>query len=103
MKRFVKGVLNMTVSRAFCAAMFVCVAGSIVVVDAAEYSAQVIKVYDEDEVAALEEAGAQILRRRGDILLCYIPKEDNGGVVIPNSFKQGPEELKSQFKLKARN
>ena len=27
MKRFVKGVLNMTVSRAFCAAMFVCVAG----------------------------------------------------------------------------
>ena len=80
MKRFVKGVLNMTVSRAFCAAMFVCVAGSIVVVDAAEYSAQVIKVYDEDEVAALEDAGAQILRRRGDILLCYIPKEDNGGI-----------------------
>lgn len=40
------------------------------------WSAMLVKVSSEEEVADLVEKGADILRRRGDILLCLVPDED---------------------------
>lgn len=39
-----------------------------------DFLPMVIKIRDEKEVAELREAGAEILRRRGDILLCFVPQ-----------------------------
>lgn len=55
---------------------------------AATYSPQVIKIYDEEELSQLEEEGVQILRRRGDILLCLIPTDNDNEIVIPNSSRK---------------
>lgn len=52
------------------------------------YSPQVIKVYDESEVKELQDAGVEILRRRGDILLCLVPTEGDNEVIIPNSMRK---------------
>ncbi len=37
------------------------------------WSPEVIKIYDESEVDSLLNEGVRILRRRGDILLCFVP------------------------------
>lgn len=49
-----------------------------------KFSAQVIKIYDESALDELEAMGARILRRRGDLLLCFIPTDNPTDVVIPN-------------------
>lgn len=45
----------------------------------------IVKIYDEDEIEDLLDAGVSIERRRGDILLCYFPDSDGNDIVIPNS------------------
>lgn len=51
---------------------------------------RVVKIYSEEELDALLEAGVKIERRRGDILLCYVPVENGEGVVIPNGEDDNP-------------
>lgn len=55
---------------------------------AESFSPQVIKIYNNEEEEALLQEGAQILRRRGDILLCLIPSSNDNEVVIPNSSRK---------------
>ncbi len=55
---------------------------------AASFSPQVIKIYDEEELDQLLEDGVEILRRRGDILLCLVPIESDDEIVIPNSSRK---------------
>lgn len=62
-----------------------------------EYSPQVIKVYDESEVKDLEDAGVEILRRRGDILLCLVPFGEGNEVIIPNSLQKSPKHLSGKI------
>ncbi|MCM1490951.1 MAG: S8 family serine peptidase [Muribaculum sp.] len=62
-----------------------------------EYSPQVIKIYDESEVQELIDAGVDILRRRGDILLCLVPSDGNGEVTIPNSSRKSPRYAKDRL------
>lgn len=52
------------------------------------FSPQVLKIYDEEELNQLEEAGVNILRRRGDILLCLVPTDNDHEIVIPNSLRK---------------
>ncbi len=61
------------------------------------YSPQVIKVYDESEVDELVEAGTEILRRRGDILLCLVPADNSDEVIIPNAHSKSPRRGKGKF------
>ncbi len=54
-----------------------------------EYIPQIIKIYNENEIEKLEDAGVNILRRRGDILLCFIPKDsinDEISPILPNGY-----------------
>ena len=50
-------------------------------------SPRVVKIYDENEIEDLLEAGVSIERRRGDILLCYFPDSDDNEVIITNDVK----------------
>ena len=57
----------------------------------------VIKIYDEDHIKILEEEGVEIMRRRGDILLCLFPGNEDEGIVIPNSVRRMPDKIKSDY------
>ena len=57
----------------------------------AQYIPGVLKIYDESEIDSLTDNGVEIMRRRGDIILCLIPEGDNPGVVIPNSSPKDDE------------
>ncbi|MBD5358547.1 MAG: S8 family serine peptidase [Bacteroides sp.] len=57
-------------------------------ISGASFSPQVIKIYDEEELSRLEEDGVNILRRRGDILLCLVPTDNDHEIVIPNSLRK---------------
>ena len=63
------------------------------------FTPAVVKIHSEDEIKELEESGAEIYRRRGDILLCLFPDDDDQGVIIPNS-KRRSGSLNNKFKLK---
>lgn len=45
-----------------------------------EFLPVVMKIHDENEVGILKDAGVDILRRRADLLLCYVPKDAVGVV-----------------------
>lgn len=51
---------------------------------AATYSPRVVKLYEPSDMDALLEAGAQIFRQRGDIVLCLIPSEGENGEAVSN-------------------
>lgn len=55
-----------------------------------EFVPMVIKVHDENEVAELRDAGAEILRRRGDMLLCFMPQ--NGSETPHRSARRMPKK-----------
>ena len=55
-----------------------------------QYSPGVVKIYDESEIDSLLDEGVEIMRRRGDILLCLFPRKDDT-IIIPNSIpKKAP-------------
>lgn len=58
-----------------------------------EFLPMVIKVSDDEEVAELREAGAEILRRRGDILLCFMPQQAAEAYGAPGMHgSRGPQK-----------
>ncbi len=52
------------------------------------FSPQIIKIYNESELNLLQEEGVTILRRRGDILLCLVPVNNDNEVVVPNTQRK---------------
>lgn len=62
-----------------------------------EFIPQIIKIYDESEIEKLEDAGVNILRRRGDLLLCFIPKDsisDEISPILPNGSVKGARAVR---------
>lgn len=51
----------------------------------AEVTPAVIKIYDESEIEELLNAGVSIERRRGDIILCYLPYFDDEDIFVENN------------------
>lgn len=49
----------------------------------ASFVPQLIKIHSDEELASLESEGVEILRRRGDILLCLFPNVNTRGGNIP--------------------
>lgn len=49
----------------------------------APYTPRIVKIQAESEVDSLENLGVDILRRRGDLLLCFFPSEPTRSVAPP--------------------
>lgn len=48
------------------------------------YSPRLVKIYDNADLDSLADKGVEVLRRRGDILLCLFPNNTTRGTVSPS-------------------
>lgn len=62
----------------FLSLSFIPVFGEEMSPDTESWTATLIKISSDEAIGELEAHGVRILRRRGDILLCYVPRENNG-------------------------
>lgn len=73
------------------------------VIKADKFIPKVIKVYDESEVDSLQRSGVEILRRRGDILLCFVPNDstsDETGANINDGMPDTDKGLKRRKRVR---